>query len=60
MKNFLLVFVFFVIHFNGLSQRVHKEIAKKQGIESLNFFKEFLSIPNDANNKKDIYKNSVS
>tara|TARA_Y100000996_G_scaffold115507_1_gene85679 strand:+ start:2963 stop:4465 length:1503 start_codon:yes stop_codon:yes gene_type:complete len=57
MKNFLLVFVFFVIHFNGLSQRVHKEIAKKQGIESLNFFKEFLSIPNDANNKKDIYKN---
>lgn len=57
MKNFLIIIIVFAFQNNILSQRKHQDTSKEEGLRSLVLFKEFLSIPNDARNKEDIFKN---
>ena len=57
MKKLLLLLVVFSFQNSISSQRIHQDIAKEEGLKSLALFKEFLSIPNDARNKEDIFKN---
>ena len=57
MKKLQLIIILFSLHSIIFSQRKHQEISKKEGIKSIGMLKEFLSIPNDALNKKDISKN---
>jgi len=59
MKKLLLIIIVFIFHNNILSQRIHQDISKEEGLKSLVLFKEFLSIPNDARNKEDIFKNII-
>ena len=59
MKNFLIIIIVFAFQTNILSQRKHQDVSKEEGLRSLVLFKEFLSIPNDARNKEDIFKNIV-
>jgi len=59
MKNFLIIIIVFTFQNNILSQRTHQDVSKEEGLRSLVLFKEFLSIPNDARNKEDIFKNIV-
>ena len=59
MKNFLIIIIVFAFQNNILSQRKHQDVSKEEGLRSLVLFKEFLSIPNDARNKEDIFKNIV-
>lgn len=60
MKNFLIIIIIvFTFQNNILSQRKHQDTSKEEGLRSLVLFKEFLSIPNDARNKEDIFKNIV-
>ena len=53
-------FIFFLLVFyqnNLFAQREHELISITQGINSIESFKEFLSIPNDGKNKDEILKN---
>jgi len=60
MKNFfVIIIIVFTFQNNILSQRKHQDTSKEEGLRSLVLFKEFLSIPNDARNKEDIFKNIV-
>ena len=59
MKKLLLLLLIFNFHNNIISQRIYQEISKKEGQKSLTLFKEFLSIPNDARNKENIFKNII-
>ena len=56
MKNFLIIIIVFAFQTNILSQIKHQDVSKEEGLRSLVLFKEFLSIPNDARNKEDIFK----
>ena len=53
-KKITLSIIALMFTINSFSQRMYKEEALKVGIESINEFREFLSLKNDANNKNDL------
>ena len=57
MKKIFILFLIFCVHQNLLSQRKFQLISKAEGINSIESFKEFLSIPNDGKNNDEILKN---
>ena len=57
MKKIFILFLIFCVHQNLLSQRKFQLISKAEGINSIESFKEFLSIPNDGKNNYEILKN---
>ena len=57
MKKIVIVFLLAFIQNNLFGQREHELISKAEGLNSIEAFYEFLSIPNDGKNKDEIYKN---
>ena len=57
MKKIFIFFLLVLYQNNLFAQREHELISIAQGINSIEAFKEFLSIPNDGKNKDEILKN---
>ena len=57
MKKIVIFFLLAFIQNNLFGQREHELISKAEGLNSIEAFYEFLSIPNDGKNKDEIYKN---